>query len=395
VTYKSSSANLVRDAYHCFRKKRFNETVLLCEKLAAAFPREPYPLFLMALANLYTNGFDSADRAIEKILRIDPEYIPMIQLRAFLGLKSAPNLDSALKIYLDYLSRYPWDQRLIKARKMLGYTPNFPSLQKKARLTDLVEVPGPPRHMLKNNAKPKRPALSRPRRNPFRGLGFMPKAVFIMVFLLLFGLGAYLHFSEIMEYAHKIPVAGKDFSAVDRVNISPSEYDLISRINRDRTREFYVSVSEMAVDFERAKQLIKQEQYNPAVLLLNRIRNSNASFMVKEKASFLIDFIRNTDNREYDRPRYADVAGRRYLYHGYAVAWKGKVANMKRVNDAVSFTLLVDYRDTDVFSGTAEVYAPEKGAIENGSLVVVSGMVMDVAGLDRPYISARAVRRIP
>jgi len=393
VTYQTSSANLVRDAYHCFTKKRYNETVLLCEKIAALSPREPYPLFLMAVAHLYSSSFDAAERALEKVQRIDPEYIPMIQLRAFLGLKASPNLDGALKIYLDYLTRYPWDKRLIRGRKMLGYAANFPSLQKKARLADLVDIPPPPRHLLRKNAKQARPGLKTRRRRILPGVGSLPKSLFIAAFLVLFGAGAYLHFSEIMEFTRNINVGGKDFSAVDGVSITPSGYDLISRINRDKTREFYVSVGEMTDDFERAKKLIKLERYNEAALILNKIRNSNASFTVKEKAGFLVDFIRDADDRKFEASPYGAVSVKRYLYHGYAVSWKGRVANMKKLNDAVSFALLVDYRAPETFSGIAEVYSPEKGAIENGSFVEVDGLLLDVSGLDRPYISARAVRR--
>jgi len=389
VAYRKSSVNLVKDAYQSFRKKRYKEAMLLCEKISAAHPHEPYPLFLLALCHLYTDRFDRADQVINRLQRLSPDYIPMVQLKAFLSLKSALNLDSALSVYIDLLDRYPWDPCLIKGRKMLGGDADFPSLQKKVKLTDLVSVPKPPGK------------LGSVKRSPAANKGamlhagyYLKRVAVITVPLVLLSSGVYLLYPELVRLVSRRPVPEKRFPQLDDVNISATEYDLIRTINNNKNREFYYSVSELTDDFSKAKKYIKQEEYNSAVVILNRMRHSNASFSVKEKAAFLIDFVRDAENRTYDRLAFSTVAEKRYLYHAYSVCWTGKVANLKKMRDSVSFTLLVDYRKAGVFSGVADVYAPGKGLLENGDMVEVDGLIMDVTGNDRPYVAARGVRKI-
>jgi tetratricopeptide (TPR) repeat protein len=394
VAYRTSSVNLTKDAYRCFRKKRYREAILLCEKVTAAVPHEPYPYFLLALCHLYSDRFESADLALNRIQRIDPDYPPLLQLRAFLQLKAAPDRDSALRAYLDCLERQPRDKMLISGRKMLGAAPSFQLFQKKIRLTDCVAVPAPPRRMataaVKKNVSVRNPVFPRRARS-----GIAARRVFVVLALLVAGVAlSYLAWPRLAELARSRPTAFPDFREIDSVTISGTEYDLIKKINRDRSREFYYSVTDLTADFTRARELIQKGEYNRAVLSLNRIRNSNASFMVKEKANFLVDFVRNIEDRAYEKPSFLSVAEKRYLYHGYALTWKGRVANLRRTGSSDVFSLLADYRERDVFSGIADVYSDLGVAIENGDMIEVDALVLDVESQGRPYLTARAMRRL-
>jgi hypothetical protein len=127
-------------------------------------------------------------------------------------------------------------------------------------------------------------------------------------------------------------------------------------MNRARTRVFYSSTENLLSDFNGARHLIKKGEYNRAVIILNRISESNASLAVREKAGFLISFIMNIDERDYEYLPFSELNRNAWLYRGYAIRWKGRVTNLNIRQNSQSFTMLVDYRDNDVFSGTASVF---------------------------------------
>ena len=60
-----------------------------------------YVLLLLAVAYLYTDQFGKLARFITKMKEMNPSYMPLIQLEAFLKLKSASGQSEALKSYID------------------------------------------------------------------------------------------------------------------------------------------------------------------------------------------------------------------------------------------------------------------------------------------------------
>ena len=175
----------------------------------------------------------------------------------------------------------------------------------------------------------------------------------------------------------------KGDSAVDRVILGGSGYDLIRKVNIKSTKEFYYSADELVNDFNEARRLIKRRKYNQSLLLLNRIHNSNASFAAREKADFLIRYVLDVDDRDYEFVPVKDVNAFPYRYRGVALEWNGVVANLRNRKEGASFTLLVDFRNGH-FNGVGDIYLPERlEKIDNGDHVTVRGIFMDSLGADR------------
>lgn len=420
---KNSSIQFLNDAYRSLKRGKYQESVLILEKIVSSNIQDPYPYFLLVIAYLYTDNFEKAERELARVRMMAPHYPPMIQLQVFLELKSSRSQDDILRTYLDMLELYPDDLFLQKGRKMLSYTESFAELQKVLKLADLVDIPKPPPELLKLAKRIKKiskienqrmrassssKSIDMPGRDPkkkiprqkkqhdFLLVKRLFKAVLISIPGIILIVVIYLNYPLLLKYIEQKKMLPEiDFSKVENINIRGSDYDIIKTINKNKTDEFYYSSKTMSDDFYSAKDLIKKGEFNRALQILNRIYHSNASFMVKEKVNFLIEFIRDVDERDYEHLSIAEVNEKPYLYRGYAVEWKGKVANLKEREESTTFTLLIDYRDREVFSGIAEVFIPSALDIENGSIVMVRGLLLEPIGQNKTlFLTAHKITKV-
>jgi tetratricopeptide (TPR) repeat protein len=382
---------VIKDAYSALNGGRYLEASIALERILASGQKDPYTLFLLAVSYLYTDQFAKADSVITKLVALAPDYDPLMHLQAFLGLKSAPDVTSALKIYLDLIYRNPADPFLQRGRKLIGQASDFRSFQKKARLSDFVNVPKPPRKLKKSSHSPVlKPVSVRIGRK--RGRKVFAAAAVIGIFFL--AAAAVFYYSRFHNSGRDREKTGS-LSRIDMISINSGDYDLVKTINREKVQYFYYSGKDLSDDFDRAKRLIKSERYNEGVMILNRISNSNASFMVKEKCDFLIRFVTDLEDRTFESVPYNKISSRPYLYRGCALKIRGRIANLKLKNGRSMFSLLVDYVDKEAVSGTIDVYADRSAAIANGDLVDIEGVVTGIIGNSKSiYVVAKGIRKI-
>jgi hypothetical protein len=105
----------------------------------------------------------------------------------------------------------------------------------------------------------------------------------------------------------------------------------------------------------------------------------------------------NIDERAYEYISFGELNRNAWLYRGYGIHWKGKIANLNLKQKSQSFTMLVDYRDAGVFSGAASVfYGSDNPRLENGANVDMKGVFINTVGDDnRFYLKAHRVDVIP
>jgi len=387
---------LVADAYRSFRRGEYRDTVLLLEKIVEAGGRSPYPIFLSALALLMTSQFARADALLKRIRALSPEYIPARQLEAFLFMKSSPAVEPAISAYIDLVNRFPADRTLRRTLGVLRRVRDFTDFQQRARIADFVDIPRPRKADYARTTGSYGFEIARRRgRFPAPGIGTI---AIVGIILLIAGAGAFVavRFDDIRNsIAPRIPGVAAPSHRIDTVTLDASGYDLIETLNRTRKPVFYYSSDEIASNFANAKMLIKKERYNEALSILNAINNSNANLMVKERVEFLIGFVNGVDNRAYESVPYREVEKSPYRYTGYAVLWKGKVANLARTQGRRIFNLLVDYRETNEFAGVAEVYSEDVSTpVENGDLIMVKGLFMYKIGSEnRAYLVAKEITK--
>ncbi len=186
-----------------------------------------------------------------------------------------------------------------------------------------------------------------------------------------------------------------DYGSVDMVSLSGTEYDLVKNIPADRVAVYYQSVRDVTADFDGARKLIKSGKYNDALYILNGLYNSNVNFVVKEKVDFLIRFVTDIDERDFDPVPFQAVRDRTYRYRGYAVRWKGAVERVRERDDSQILTMRMAAPDGGT-AGEADVYSRRVvPGVGKGATILLEGVIVDFPGKERrPYIDARSIKII-
>jgi hypothetical protein len=391
-----TSHKIVKEARRLLVKGRYLNSAELLEGLAATGANDPYVFFYLAVDYLYLNDFQKAQRAMGKLEASWSSMVYYQQLKSFLSLKSAGDKAAAVRSYTELAARFTGDARTQRSLNRLINAGDFQGFQRESRLSDFVEIPKPPRPSV--SSRHRRIEIHRAGdRGARTGIRFQVRimiaagitvAVAALVLAgISLGLGGFNGLSDILQRK------SADTGPVDRVSLDPTSYDLVTGTSRGGGALFYYSAQALVSDFNRAKSLIKRGGYNESLAILNKINYSNVSFSVKEKTGFLIRWITHVEERTYDPVPYEEVAAKPELYLGYALRWRGRVANMIRRQETVSFTLLVDARGKDTFTGVVEVFFDEtRKELVNGASVTVLGVLTSVVGRQgRLYLVAREI----
>jgi hypothetical protein len=387
---------ILTEAFKAFRKKRFSEAIILLEKIITQRTKEPYPHFLLCVSYLLCNKFGDADIMIKKIRAADPAFLPLKQLENFLLLKSASSIDEVLTICIEKLEHYPDDKYFKRMLQHLHKVKNFNIFQKKAKLTDFVYIPKPKSVKIStdyNSAyiKPdsKKRNYNRSRRSKFKKISFIMLIIFTLA-----GTAYYLYYinPQLLMQQNK---EDKTSLPIDNINIDILQYELIDKILKLKPPVFYYSNNELINDFNKAKNLIKSEKYNEAIIIINKISNSNANYRVKERNEFLLKYISNIEFKKYDAIPVVEVLQKPYLYKGSFVRWDGKMANLKTSDNKMQFSLLIDYKKENKFSAVIDVYSGKVYKdIKNGDIVSLEGVIINTIGTNnRIYFAADKITK--
>jgi len=361
---------ITKEAYKSFKKGSYVIVTQLLEK-NITISNNPFDYFLLILSYLFTDKLAQAEALLRKALRQYPAFVPLLEIQAFLMLKAAKSKDEACTGYIDIVKISPGNKQITKIIAKIQESADFEQFQKKAKIKDFITVKPPKK--VKISFRTGRPVLH-------------VKTVALVLIIVVFLITGIVFFPsslvkliqekiELLFY-HPSLQSGEDLS---QISLDGMHYDIIDKIQKVRTPEFYASNEACIQDFNRAKWLIKEGKENDALILLNKIDASNANFRVKERVAFLKDFINRNRERTVATFSYSDVIQKPYLYKGINVKWQGKVANYKK-KDGISFQLLINYSENR-FDGVVEVFAPfEVEALDNGAIVTVEGIITNIVG---------------
>lgn len=387
------------EAYRAFRKKNYAKAIIILERGRDSGHEDHYSLFLHALCLLYSNNFTAVNPVMEKIEKISPSYSPFIQLKTFLALKSSTSREEAIQAYISGLEKKSSDRLLRSGLKHVENAPDFYKYQKEARITGLVYVPKPgdvdkPGNFLHLKA----PLQIRRTGRHVQGTSPLRFFVYVGVAIISVAVSVVLVNRGIVYFSHDknaVRLDSESQNRIDMVDISGSAYGLINRISQEKMPEFYASGEALTRDFSEARLLVKKGLFNKALLLLNKIANSNASYPVKEKSDFLVRFIMDSPERIYEEISLSGINAKPWLYRGSAVRFTGKAVNVRENRNGASFSVMIGF-DGKNFSGICDVFNPVTGIVSNGNTVEVMGIyIMSVGNRPAPYVSAEKVRVLP
>jgi DNA-binding Xre family transcriptional regulator len=332
----------------------------------------------------------SANSVIETIERINPSYIPYIQLKAFLAIKSSSGREEALANYISALEKNPSDKFLRKGLNLIEKATDFSKFQREIKISDLVHIPKPKE---KNSSfKAYKYSGKNLRSGTFRFK--FNKLIYLLLFLIvivsIISLIIFMPFNFTSK-EDKIGLSAANLNTIDMTELGGIGFGVINKINKEKTPEFYPSEDALIRDFNEARRLMKKGEFNKAAIILNKISNSNAGFQVKERCDFLIKFILDSDERVYDDIDMNRIGEKPYLYRGCALKLIGKVANLKETNTGTSFSVMIDYDGKSV-KGICEIYDYAKSVIKNGNIVEVKGVfVLNIGKVGTPYILSKKI----
>ncbi len=387
---------LVKEAYKFINDRKYSHAFAILDEMTASINYDPYPLFLLAVACIYSDKFNRANEIMEILGEKFPDYIPFVHLQAFLKLKSAGGPEEVRDNYISYIGKHPFDPFLQRIEKKIRNIKNFEKFQKSAKLYDFVHIPKPPKD-LKDRLSGKAKIGDHTDREVKKAVKKFKYANLIYSIIVI-GLAAVILMTSDIMY-RVVGLKNKNaryFKEIDMINLGGSSFDAVKKINRNTTPEFYANFQDLVRDFRKSKRLIKSGRLNDAVLLLNRIYNSNAGYSIKEKVDFLIKFVTEFDDRKFENIPYREILKKPYLYRGYSLKWKGKITNLKTGSRKTLFTMLVDYKNNDVFTGVAEVFAgTENKELNNGDIVEVKGIFTETIGSEkRMYVFAKMIEKV-
>ncbi len=349
-----------REALRAIRKKQYGNAIAILEKSGKEGLENQYSLFLLALALVYNNNFPKAVSVLGRIERINPNYLPYIQLKSFLGLKSALSREAAIGTYIEAIESASSDRLLKRVLREIENTGDFILYQKKSKIKDFVVIPKP---KVKKYSKYQNLKVA----GVFLALVFVGGAFYLNRNILIKQLDFFGNRNAVTTSVSS--------SEIDSIVLGSTDYGLLNRINRKKTLEFYHSREEVLSDFRHAKKLIKGGKENKALIILNRINNSNINYVAKEKVEFLIKFIMDSHDRKYGEYNLSDIKKSPHLYRGIALLVRGRTANVSEKRGGLTFSLLVNYSKNS-FSEVINIFAGDKPDIKNGETVEAKGIFM-------------------
>lgn len=387
----------LHEAYRSFQKKNYTNAIIILEQTKDSGHEDHYALFLQAVSLLYSNNFPAANNMMEKIQRINPSYTPFIQLKSFLSLKSSVSREDALSAYVSALEKKSSDKLLRKGLRAVEEASDFYKYQREAKISDLVSIPKPGKRelLIETDRFSRRGELRRGKRNS-QGIRTVYSVIFILMIISGLFISYYFYGKKFSFSSNTgaVKLSSESLNRIDMADISGSGYGIINRINQEKTPEYYPTGDALLSDFNEARLLMKKGFFNRAIILLNKIANSNASFPVKEKSDFLIRFIMESDEKVYEEIDLKQISEKPYLFRGSAVKFTGKAANLKEVRNGRAYSVMVDY-DGSNFKGICDVYDAGGVTVNNGDIVEVRGVfILNIGKSGSPYISAEKVKVI-
>jgi hypothetical protein len=338
----------------------------------------PYVLYYLSIAYLQHGKIAAAASIITQCEKLFPNFSPLKEVLGFTALKSGKDKENVLVHLYRYHTEYPSSSKLKSFIKKLKSATNFDSFQREVKITHIVKLIKPPAVKNKNRIETR----NRP------GLTLNPKLLIIPVVIILGVITFFLVTSLFSPGLYEVAE-----EKLEPYRIDNSRYPLVDETETSKPY-VYKSEADLLKDYESARKYIQKGEINQAVLLLNRILLSNANISVKDRSTFLKDFISKLDQKSYTIIDYSTLKADPVLYTGSFIIMEGKAANASESQTGGAFTLLINEKD-DKFDGTMEIISDKSPlGVTNGERVKVSGEFLHSVEGDSPmFIRAEKIEK--
>ncbi len=390
MQYNDSINSYIFESYKLIKKKKYREAVYILEQLPdiqQGYVREVDPYFLLAVGYLLSDRFLDAQVIINKYKELFPSFKQFYFMEAFLIIKSASSSQEALFKLIDIESRVS-DNVLSRLSKKISSTTDFYKFQKNIKLFDVITLNKPEKRkqqITKKIAHGK--YIEKTKVIKKTSVFIIPIIVILLTIAFAYVIREKNPIAQITKnfgetFDGKKTISSKFLNEELEVN----KYPVIDKVSFQKPLFFYQNEIDLIREFKSAQMMIKQQQYNSGIIIINKIINSNANIRVKDKAEFIKKFILGVEDRKSEKIDFKEIILNPELYVGVKLSVNGKISNLKKINKSIHFNLLVDYYN-ESFTSVVEVFSEiDNVKYSNGDVTSINGILTDVIGNEKKIV---------
>jgi len=390
LQYNDSINSYIFESYKLIKKKKYREAVYILEQLPdiqQGYVREVDPYFLLAVGYLLSDRFLDAQVIINKYKELFPSFKQFYFMEAFLIIKSASSSQEALFKLIDIESRVS-DNVLSRLSKKISSTTDFYKFQKNIKLFDVITLNKPEKRkqqITKKIAHGK--YIEKTKVIKKTSVFIIPIIVILLTIAFAYVIREKNPIAQITKnfgetFDGKKTISSKFLNEELEVN----KYPVIDKVSFQKPLFFYQNEIDLIREFKSAQMMIKQQQYNSGIIIINKIINSNANIRVKDKAEFIKKFILGVEDRKSEKIDFKEIILNPELYVGVKLSVNGKISNLKKINKSIHFNLLVDYYN-ESFTSVVEVFSEiDNVKYSNGDVTSINGILTDVIGNEKKIV---------
>ncbi|MCR5606725.1 MAG: hypothetical protein K6F69_07915 [Treponema sp.] len=353
------SRSVLEAAQLLLRRRKFADAITMLESRRELYHGNFQFYLTMGIACLYVGDFGTANAYFQEARHIHENDVNLLLGFAVIHLRRG-DVDRALGYYLDVIDNEPENSIAKNAMEFIRKHGDYDTICKWVD-TGKIKMFYPPLGI-----------------NPSLILGGGALACILAAFICLM-----VFFNQ----SNKNRVIGP------RANLTHLELTSEQKQHAQETDlsssnyRYILSNEQINKSYEMAKMYFQSNKDNAAQVEINRILNSNASFVIKQNARQLMSYLKSPtfdtfrDNYSHDDYDYNKVVEDVYLYLDCWVIWSGRVSNKTSLEGgSYGFDLLVGYEDLRNLKGIVPVYfkiAPQPEIDGDKSIRVLGKVTLD------------------
>lgn len=197
------------------------------------------------------------------------------------------------------------------------------------------------------------------------------KVVIIIIALILLVYLSYIGINYLIKQNKTI----KTRTELNKVYLPDYNPNLLEKPKEDNLKYSYTE-NEIKTKFDKTKQLIFDNKVVEAQILINQIKHSNASGIVKTKMDLLESFIIQPDYALFKNIiTFNDFIKEKSLYNNIYVVWNGRIVNLSIFKDRIAFDFVIGDENNGTIDAIIPVVFKKAIIVNNNDKVKVFGRI--------------------
>lgn len=377
-----SYEEIFKNAVSLYRKGRYDEVANLLKEFVVDVPDSLSALKLLAFAMVEIGHLGESKRFFMRALSINRNDVEVLNAMAYLELSDG-NTTAGINHLLDALFVDEDNQKL---------KDNLESMKNIKDAQISFSMIKPKDFLFMELPKPEMGEIIAEKLRKIFG-SWLTKVALIAVIVGVIGMLIYAFYPNLSNWLENYRYS-RGYGAPQYHSITIEDIDNL--VSLRKKYKIKLSADEIKKEFAMIRQNIEMKRRNKAIININRLLNSNADELVKERVIFWKEFVPdpNPENLGFV-PHYRDVAKAPFLYEDVYIRWNGTIANLDhKGRDETAFDLLINFVDEAVVEGIAEAHFKGFIHIINGETISLYGKIAGITLDNRVVVTGSKLSRI-